>query len=471
MKKKIFYQDETWANVFHQCQRGWGRTVIGKGGKEYIQGGMDIPTSEGSRIIISGVVGIDGFVKGTELVFEGVKVAADYHSEMNATKFEEYIEYQVLPNLPRGSVLVMDLASYHNRVEEYTRKPTMSWTKERIRHWLETQYAMDNGIDVLSDPVVFHSCMMGWRDKKTKKEELLTHVKPVAQQFCVDRILAEKGITVIRLPARHCEFNPIELAWAELKTTLAKGNVDRYNHGVDAWIKRVKEVMENMRENGKEVARKRYRHVQRVEQGFFTLDQLLRTEVAPVIIEASLDDDFGMVTDDDLNIVNDQHVQVQERQLGGPGVLKLQEEKEAEEKHVSPEFQASSPMSLGSPTSIDSPTRSAAVGNLPTSPHPFLNKMTLIVIGPRFTGMLGERILPGKSGCPVYRGQIAVNFLYRGNFILPVNRGSGKSGPGKSGSDCTIIRYYVSEPQGKVVLVQSDLYLTAPSGERVLSVK
>eukprot|EP00116_Pleurobrachia_bachei_P018407 sb/3478669/ len=57
---------------------------------------------------------------------------------------------------------------------------------------------------------------------------------------------------------------------------------------------------------------------------------------------------------------------------------------------------------------------------------------------PDLPGCSGERVLPGESGCPVYRGQIAVNFLYRGNFILPVNRGSGKSGPGKSGSDCIL---------------------------------
>eukprot|EP00116_Pleurobrachia_bachei_P000671 sb/3460933/ len=78
-------------------------------------------------------------------------------------------------------------------------------------------------------------------------------------------------------------------------------------------------------------------------------------------------------------------------------------------------------------------------------------------VGPRFTGMLGERILPGKSGCPVYRGQIAVNFLYRGNFILPVNRGSGKSGPGKSGSDC--------------ISLASDPDLVTSSGEMVLVTK
>ena len=49
-------------------------------------------------------------------------------------------------------------------------------------------------------------------------------------------------------------------------------------------------------------------------------------------------------------------------------------------------------------------------------------------VGPRFTGILGV---------PVISGSNPVNSLYWGKFILPVYRGSGKTGPGKSGSDCS----------------------------------
>ena len=33
-------------------------------------------------------------------------------------------------------------------------------------------------------------------------------------------------------------------------------------------------------------------------------------------------------------------------------------------------------------------------------------------------------------------GSITLNFLYQRKFILPANRGFGKSGPGKSATDC-----------------------------------
>ena len=49
--------------------------------------------------------------------------------------------------------------------------------------------------------------------------------------------------------------------------------------------------------------------------------------------------------------------------------------------------------------------------------------------------------MPGKSGCPVYRGEIPLISCIGGNLIsrsigVPVNRGSGKSG-----SDCTCFVY------------------------------
>eukprot|EP00116_Pleurobrachia_bachei_P017422 sb/3477684/ len=47
----------------------------------------------------------------------------------------------------------------------------------------------------------------------------------------------------------------------------------------------------------------------------------------------------------------------------------------------------------------------------------------------------------GKGFCPVNRGARYIGVIYRifCPFILPVNRGSGKLGPDKSGSDCIYI--------------------------------
>ena len=40
---------------------------------------------------------------------------------------------------------------------------------------------------------------------------MLIILKLIYSLLQVDKILAEKGITVLRLPTKHCEYNPIEL--------------------------------------------------------------------------------------------------------------------------------------------------------------------------------------------------------------------------------------------------------------------
>ena len=41
----------------------------------------------------------------------------------------------------------------------------------------------------------------------------------------IDRIAAEKGHTVVRLPPYPCELNPTELMWAQVKGGVARKNV------------------------------------------------------------------------------------------------------------------------------------------------------------------------------------------------------------------------------------------------------
>jgi transposase len=51
------------------------------------------------------------------------------------------------------------------------------------------------------------------------KAELLVLVKRKRkfESYVVDELAAQEGKTVLRLPPYHCEFNPIELIWAQIK--------------------------------------------------------------------------------------------------------------------------------------------------------------------------------------------------------------------------------------------------------------
>ncbi|KAJ0169957.1 hypothetical protein K1T71_014563 [Dendrolimus kikuchii] len=104
----------------------------------------------------------------------------DYHNEMNDDNYETWLVNQLIPNIPSDSVLVIDNAPYHNK---YVERPPNSNTIEQE--------------------------MINWR----------------GIQFSVDKILAEHGHTVLRLPPYHPDFNPIENIWSQLKGYVASRNV------------------------------------------------------------------------------------------------------------------------------------------------------------------------------------------------------------------------------------------------------
>jgi hypothetical protein len=54
---------------------------------------------------------------------------------------------------------------------------------------------------------------------KSKKPELYEIIKSKKQPpiYKVDEFLKIKGHEILRLPPYHCEFNPIELIWGDLK--------------------------------------------------------------------------------------------------------------------------------------------------------------------------------------------------------------------------------------------------------------
>jgi hypothetical protein len=74
------------------------------------------------------------FIEGAGLIFKCKKNSLDYHSEMNAETFEEWLQDNLLPALTEPSIIVLDNASYHSRLEE--KKPTCAWRKAHLQTWL-----------------------------------------------------------------------------------------------------------------------------------------------------------------------------------------------------------------------------------------------------------------------------------------------------------------------------------------------
>ncbi len=125
----IVYLDETYLNANQVYPKEWvfSDTVARK-----------IPTGSGQRLILLHAVDEQrGFLPDCQLLFKSHSTdGRDYHTEMNSTVFEHWIEHQLLPNLTEGTCVVMDNASYHSVICPETCSPTMATRKEDMKAWL-----------------------------------------------------------------------------------------------------------------------------------------------------------------------------------------------------------------------------------------------------------------------------------------------------------------------------------------------
>ncbi|XP_037576722.1 uncharacterized protein LOC119458938 [Dermacentor silvarum] len=126
---------------------------------------------------------------------------------MDAVRFQKCFVEQLLRNIKPRSVIVMDNASYHSAQVE--KVPSSSSRKAGIQCWLKSK-----SIPVYDEQL---------------KSELLQLVKQNKHMFLayeIDTLASAAGHELVRLPPYHCELNPIELVWSQVKGYLASKNTD-----------------------------------------------------------------------------------------------------------------------------------------------------------------------------------------------------------------------------------------------------
>jgi transposase len=202
--KHIIYLDETWYDTHDVSKKGWqnGNNTCA----------LNVPASRGKRIIILHA----GSENGWALMLFAKNVincSADYHQDMNATVFETWFKGQLLPNIPEGSIIVMDNASYHSRQSHLI--PCTQTRKGEIQTFLS-----ENNITYPA---------------KAKKEDLLKILKKHSfpKNYYVDEAAKDKNCEVLRLPPYYCNLNPIELMWSTLKRNVRnENNNPKFSDGV-----------------------------------------------------------------------------------------------------------------------------------------------------------------------------------------------------------------------------------------------
>jgi len=203
------YLDESYINKNHSNDNTWyyeeDGVVLGK------------PTGKGERLVIVNAITSDGWVPGSRLVFKASKKTGDYHANMNWSNFSKWFQEQLLKNIPKNSLIIMDNAAYHNVLAEEA-FPKKGHSVKRLREWLSSnQYP--------------------WTQDMLKSElfELCSRLAP-KPEFLIDNIARKQGHTILRTPPYHPELQPIETCWAIVKNHVAQHN--------DCTMKKVRILLE-----------------------------------------------------------------------------------------------------------------------------------------------------------------------------------------------------------------------------------
>uniref|UniRef100_A0A8R1HVY9 Tc1-like transposase DDE domain-containing protein n=1 Tax=Caenorhabditis japonica TaxID=281687 RepID=A0A8R1HVY9_CAEJA len=157
--------------------------------------------------------------------FNSHEIKEDYHSEINAPLYEEYMMEEVIPVMEaigtaeqRRVILVIDNAPYHCRAIDKI------IFKEKIKKNVNIKPPPINSRKrVLLDFLATHGINMNVRSKKPEiVQRMKTFIEnnggPSAfKKYVVDEFARERGVTMVRLPPYHCFLSPIKLMRAQLK--------------------------------------------------------------------------------------------------------------------------------------------------------------------------------------------------------------------------------------------------------------
>lgn len=196
-------------NAGHTKEKVWEDATVSSREDAFRKGlttGLRAPSGKGGRLIVLHAGSENGFVDGASLVFRAKKsVTSDYHSEMDGPRFERWFKEQLLPNIEPRSVIVMDNAPYHS--VQLEKLPSTSSRKAEIQSWLTQKN-------------------IPWSNDQLKPEliQLVNQNKHRFSGYRIDALAKVAGHDIVRLPPYHCEFNPIEMVWSQVKGYIAANN-------------------------------------------------------------------------------------------------------------------------------------------------------------------------------------------------------------------------------------------------------
>ena len=277
--KKVIYLDETWMHTHDSIAQCWVEKDEVTGGT---LGGVSHPSGKGKRLIILHAGSEDGWIPNCELVYQSLEEEGDYHEEMNHQIFEKWFENKLIPNIPPDSLIVMDNASYHSR--RFEPLPTSNWRKGDMITWLTNK-----GIPLPT------KCI------KQNLYAIIQKHKEKYRKYVTDEMAKAAGHEVVRLPSYHCELNPIEMAWSQVKHY-------RKTHNREFTLDALERLVN---EGFAQVTPERWtsliKHThKKMEDVYFTADRLDNwKQVQEFVIYVEADDDESDDSDEDDSDISD----------------------------------------------------------------------------------------------------------------------------------------------------------------------
>jgi len=160
------YVDESSVNKTHSDDFIWYADADGPG--------VHKPTGKGARLIIIHAMTKNGWIAGAPLPFQSTQKTGDYHGQMHHDLFTKWCTEQLLPNMPKNALSILDNAPYHHVLSHHS-APTATCKKDRISAWLRK-----NGIPVSAD------CL------KAALVEMLAQLAP-PPLYALDELAAAQG--------------------------------------------------------------------------------------------------------------------------------------------------------------------------------------------------------------------------------------------------------------------------------------
>lgn len=253
----VVYLDESFLHHHYGSQFSW----ISR--EDFIERS----TGKGRRWCFIHAVREGGLLENTFLIFEGKKSKGDYHQQFDHLVFQKWFQQQLLPNLKKQSLIVMDRCPFHMVGKDSILPKQMK--KVELQQWLT-----DQGVK--------------W-EEKWLKPRLLEEVEKRRDKKTMVEVFAEKqGHRVIFLPVHHPELNPIELVWNTAKGSCARlfSNETTFQDQRN----RLEAAFEN--EITKEYCLKTFEHVRKIEDKYWETALILDDDLEQESDQISVEFDY-----------------------------------------------------------------------------------------------------------------------------------------------------------------------------------